>query len=547
MTSRVLLALIICTVTLAGAQPVAAEQVVGQPELDLSVQDNRIAPGERTTLRIAVTNDGTLRRGGPAALEQQIKTARGVTVDIREDRIDAPISVKSGTVTLGSLPDGAVGSAAFRLETGDSLQPGTYEIPVELTYSYTRSADFTESLSPPGYTDVSYVDSFRRVTTTVTVVVDEEPRFEVTPTDGNAVVAGDTGTLAFDLENVGSETAHDATVSLSARTGDLFFGQPAQPRQSRSVYVDELAPGDSHRVRVQVGATTGISPGSYPIAVDVGYETPNGVPGTSETLSTGVRVEPERTFDVRNLRTESFRVDEGEATVRATVVNTGESPANNVVVRTQGPSPLQVTGPEAAVGDLGPGESAEMQFTFAVPADAEPGSLSLGFAVEYENRDGDFRRLDEPIRRAVVLESERDAFEVVAVETTVRTGNEGTLSVTIRYNGDAPVSNANAKVFVNDPLSSADDGAFLGSFEPGETRTAEFSVSAAGSAMAKEYPASVEIRYDDASGNSKLAEGMQFGVPVSRSSGGLPLGYVGAGVGVLVLAGGVFVWQRQRR
>lgn len=545
MKARLLAVLVVFSV-LAGAQPVAAEQVTGQPELSLSVQDNRIAPGERTTLNVAVTNDGSLDRGGPAALEQRIQTARSVSVTVLDDQLDAPIEVKSGTVTLGSLPDGTVATAPFRLETGESLQPGTYEIPIEVAYSYTRSADYTESRTPPGYTDVNYADSFRRETMTVELVVEREPRFEVIPGDSDPVVAGDTGTLQFDLQNVGTETARKATVSLSTRSEDVFFGQPSQPRGSQSVYVEELAPGERQSISVQVGASTSLSPGSYPVAVDVAYETPDGLNGQSETLSTGVQVEPERAFDVRDLRAQSFRVDEDEATVQATVVNTGEAAARNVVVRVQGPQPLQVTGPEAAVGDLAPGESAETTFTFAVPADAEPGSLSLSFAVEYENPDGDLRRLDEPIRRGVTLESERDTFEVVDVNTSVTSGSEGTLSVTLRYNGDRPISNANAKVFVNDPLSSADDGTFLGSFEPGETRTAEFTVTAAGTAMVKEYPASVEVRYDDASGNSKLAEGLQFGVPVGTSSGGLPLGYVGAGVGVLVLAGGVFVWQRQR-
>jgi hypothetical protein len=540
------LALLVALSLVAGAQPVAAEQVIGQPEIGLSVQENRLAPGERSTLRITVSNDGSLRKGGPAALEERVKSARGVTVDVLEEQIDAPIAVKSGSVTLGTLPDGTVGTAAFQLETGESLAPGTYRIPVEVSYSVTRSADFEETASPPGYTDVSYADSFRRQTMVVTLVVDREARFEVVAADANAVIAGDTGTLQFDLQNVGSETARKATVSLTARTGDLYFGEPAQPRKNRSVFVEELAPGESEPISVQIGATTGISPGSYPIEIDVAYETPDGVAETSDTLSTGVRVEPERTFDVRDISTSSFRVDEDEATVRATVVNTGDAPARNVVVRTQGPGPLQATAPEAAVGDLAPGESAEMQFAFAVPSDAESGSISLSFAVEYENADGDLRRLDEPIRRAVSLDPERDAFEVVDVETSVAAGGEGTLAVTVRYDGDRPVSNANAKVFVNDPLSSADDGAFLGSFEPGETRTAEFSVTAAGSAMAKEYPASIEVRYDDASGNSKLADGLQFGVPVGESAGGLPLGYVGAGVGVLVLASGVFVWQRQR-
>lgn len=546
MRTRSVVTLLVVLVALTGAQPVAAEQVFGQPELSLSAQDNRISPGERTTLSLTVANDGELTRGGPAALEQRIKTARGVSVTVLDDQIDAPIEVVSGSVTLGSLPDGAVATAPFRLETDESLAPGTYDIPVELAYSYTRSADYKESRSPPGYTDVNYADSFRRQVVTVELVVEREPRFEVVPGNSTPVVAGDTGTLDFSLRNVGSKTARRATVSLSTRSSDVFFGGPAQPRQSQSVYVAELAPGESHPVSVQVGASSSLSPGSYPVGIDVSYETPDGLRGSSETLSTGVRVEPERSFDVRNLRTTSFRVDEDEATVQATVVNTGQSTARNVVVRTQGPQPLQATGGEAAVGDLDPGESADMEFTFAVPANAEPGSLSLSFAVEYENRDGDLRRLDEPVRRAVTLGAERDAFEVVGVDTSLSSGSEGTVAVTVRYTGDRPVSNANAKLFVNDPLSSADDGAFLGSFEPGETRTADFSVTAAGSAMVKAYPASVEVRYDDASGNSKLADGLQFGVPVEAPSGGLPLGYVGAGLGVLVLAGGVFVWQRQR-
>jgi hypothetical protein len=467
---RVLAALLVALVAFSGAQPVAAEQVVGQPELTLSAQDNRIAPGERTTLSLTVTNDGRLTRGGPAALEQRLQTARGVTVTVLDDRIDAPIDVASGSVALGSLPDGAVANAPFQLEAGESLEPGTYEIPVRLSYSYSRSADFDETRSPPGYTDVNYVDSVRRQVVTVELVVEREPRFEVVPGDSTPVVAGDTGTLNFDLVNVGSQTARKATVSLSTRSDDVFFGSPTQPRQAQAVYVSELAPGERHPVSVTVGASSSLSPGSYPVAVDVSYETPDGLRGSSETLSTGVEVEPERTFDVRDLTTSAFRVDEDEATVEATVVNTGETVARNVVVRTQGPASLQATAPEAAVGDLAPGDSASMRFTFAVPADAEPGSLSLSFAVEYENRNGDLRRLDEPIRRAVSLEAERDAFEVVSVDSSVSAGGQGTLAVTVRYNGDRPVSNANGKLFVNDPLSSADDGAFLGSFDPGETR-----------------------------------------------------------------------------
>ncbi|MCG1004952.1 MULTISPECIES: COG1361 S-layer family protein [Halobacterium] len=120
------------------------------------------------------------------------------------------------------------------------------------------------------------------------------------------------------------------------------------------------------------------------------------------------------------------------------------------------------------------------------------------------------------------------------------------MTVGIRYNGDQAVSATNAKLFVSDPISTSDDSAYLGTMEPGETMNATFTASAGSAALVKEYDASIEVRYDDADGDTKYTDGLSIGIPVSPASGGLPVPLpVIAGV-VLIAAGGAYVLYRRR-
>jgi hypothetical protein len=226
-------------------------------------------------------------------------------------------------------------------------------------------------------------------------------------------------------------------------------------------------------------------------------------------------------------------------------VNTGAATARNVVVTVSSEGSITATGSQSAIGDLEPEESKPVRFTVAVAEDAEPGSRSLSFGVEYENDEGDLRTADEPVRKPVSVGEELDSFEVVSVDTSVSAGGGDTVEVEIRNNGENNVSAVNAKMFVNDPLSSSDNSAFLDEMEPGETKTAVFRVSATGDAVPKEYDASLELRYEDRTGETELADGISFGVPVAESSGGLPIPFVVAGLVVVVASGGIFVYRRR--
>lgn len=537
----------IAVVAVVAATPVVAgeEQVVGSPDIDVSVTDNRFSPSERATLNVVVSNSGDIRMGGPAEYTQRVKTARNVRVSIDEGRLDGSIDVKTGTVVLGAVQDGAPRSATFGIETDGSMEPGRYEIPIKIEYDSTRVVEYLKTAQPPGYTSPEYTDFDREITETVEIVVEREPRFEIVSVSAPGLYAGDTSTVGVTLRNIGDETARDATVRLSSGSRNLAFGPLTNPRGMASVSAGEISPGETTTVSAKINAGTETVPGDYPVTARVGFTNENGVDDVSDNLSTQVSVDDERQFRIENLETENLRVGENDVSVTGRLVNLGPGAAANAVATVSSQGSITATGPESAVGDLGPNGSAPVEFTLAVSEDGEPGNRSLSFGVKYENENGDLRTLETPIRRTVTVGEEIDRFKVVDVETSVAAGESDELRLDVRNTGGYAVEDANAKIFVNSPLSSSDNSAFLGEMEPGETKTAVFTVSATGDAISKEYDGSLEVRYDDPSGNTELAGGVTFGLPVSESSGGVPLTYIVAGVIVLLVSGGVFVYTRR--
>lgn len=568
------LTVLLVALAFVSAVPVGAQsaegQVLGSPDIEVSVTDNRLETGEVEELTVTLSNSGEIRIGGPQVFQERVKTARNVRVSLEEDELEAPIDVKTGTVVLGDVADGRPRTATFRVETRDDVEPGRYRIPVRVEYDATRLVDYLKTPTPPGYTRPKYRgEREETVVKDVEVVFESEPRFDVVSESASGLYAGDTGTFEVTLRNTGDETARDATVRFESESNDVGFGSLSNPRATASVSVggsgggdtettvvdgevvpddeggSDIAPGESETVSVKMNAGSDVVEGSYPVSVRVEYDNENGVEEVSDRIRTQVGVGAERRFDIEDLRTESLRVDENDAVVTGEVVNTGNATAYNAVVTVSSDGAIRPTGPESAVGDLAPGVSEPVRFKLAVAEDAEPGRRSLTFDVEYENEDGDLRRADEPVRKPVSVGEELDSFEIIDVETSVRAGGSDTVEVEVRNNDDYTVGSANAKMFVNDPLSSSDNSAFLGEMEPNETKTAVFRVSATSDAVAKEYDASLEIRHDDRSGDTELEDGMSFGVPVSEPSGGLPIPFVVAGIVVVAASGGIFVYRRR--
>lgn len=520
------LVLVACLLVSSGA---AMGLVRGHPDLHTTLPNSQVAPGEDATLKVQVSNSGVVEHvSGGSTSTGVVTTAKAVRATLKTG--NAPVEVNTGSVSLGSLPDGALGVANFDITVKEGAKPGTYRLPVKLYYDYTYQYDASEGIvSELSRTETAYVQ----------IRVKDAPRFEVVDTRTNVSV-GDTGDVALTLENVGSAPAYASRATVQSTSSAFVVGSTG----SISRFTGEWKPGENRTVVVSASAADTANPAPYTFTSTVAYQNEHGQAKQANPALAGVAPKPEQTFDVSDVQG-NLRVGEN-GRVTGTVTNTGPSAAKHVVVHVsasaQGIVPKRS---EYAVGTLDAGESTTVGFPIEVSSSAEAGPHQVDFSVTYQNPAGDTRESDA-LPAEVAIAQERDSFTVEPTDVSVTAGGSAKITLDVTNNMDEPVANVNAKIFTNSPLSANDDSAFTTSLDPGESTTMTFDIGASGSAIEKTYPLRMDFQYENAQGEQKLSNTYQVPVEVVvPEGGGLPVVPIVVVVLLLVAAvGGYYYWNR---
>ncbi|SDC94281.1 COG1361 S-layer family protein [Natrinema hispanicum] len=523
--------------TTAGVGPAIAQQssgqVVGQPDISIDTSAGKLAPGTSVAIPLSITNRGQIDRAGPQQYESRVTTARGMTMTFQDGQ--SPIEVNSGPVAVGNVPTGTRDVSPVEITVPEKLEPGVYELPVEYEYAYTRVAEFNTQ-------SAEYIDLTRTQTATLTIEVDDKPQFEVVDVDSDAQI-GDRKDVSITLENTGTEPARDASVTARSGTGQLSFGTGQS--QSSTGYVGAWEPGEAKTVTYRTSLTPDAPHRSYAADVTVAYTDTNGIDQTSEQLTAGISTAAEQSFALENVSS-TLRVGE-DGEIMGTVTNTGPNAVDSTVVRfTDQDSPNVIPIEQSvAVGALEAGESASFELPIEVSGEAEAGSKSFDFGVQYRNSDDEKRQYDK-LSVVTAVAPERDQFAVDIEETTIGAGNEQALTVEVTNNLNQTVTDVEARIFADDPLSTGDDDTgYVESLKPGESVTMSFELSASESATEKTYPVSFDFRYDDERGNSQLSNTIRVPMSVSSSDGGgFPLTSTLV-VGSLVAGAVGVLWRRR--
>jgi hypothetical protein len=533
--SRLAIACVVVLGALGGGVTAATGQqtsgtVVGSPELELYSSTTEYEPGRRAELRLTLSNEGDLVRGGPAAYEDRVTTARGVAVEVQDGNV--PIEVNSGPVAVGTVPTGTSPVPPVGITVPADTPSGTYRVPVEVSYQYTTTVQY-------GPYEDEYNDFSREERMYVTIRVRDQARFAVVDVESAAQV-GDTSELRATVENTGTETAHDADVTLTSPSDEIAFGSGS----ARSTgYVGEWEPGARHTLNYTVALSDEAALRGYAFRATVGYEDDDGIARRSRNLSVGVRPAAEQTFALRDANA-SLRVGD-EGTFEGRVVNRGPSTARKpVVVFESDNRNVDVETAEFALPDLGPGESAPFSFDVAVSDGTTASDQQFSVAVRYRNRRGD-RRTSDALEEQVRIRPQRDRFAVAAVDPTAVAGESESLRIRVTNNGDEPLRTVEAKAFVQDPLSSDDDEGLVPALAPGESETFVIGLSVGAGALNKTYPVSLDFQYELPDGDTEVSQTYTVPVHVERSEGGgLPV-LPAAAVVLVLLVVGALVWRRR--
>jgi hypothetical protein len=507
----------------------ATASVGGEPNLSVTVADDRLDPGDATALELSIQNRGELNYSSNPQLDDRATTARAVSVQATTDG-DAPIDVQTSTQSVGSIRDGSLTQVPIQVVVDEDAAPGTYDLDVELEYTYFRNYDNNGPI----------VQQTVERERTVELRVRSRPRFDIALVDSDVAI-GDSGPVTVAVTNRGDQTAENARLELTSDNPGLTLGG----NPTAQTHLDNLAPGERRNVTVEGAVAEGGQQRNYSVSATIDYEDQDGLEASSTDHRFGVRPAPERSFAIEGVESD-LRVDE-ERTVSGQLRNDGAGAVDNVVLRLETTNPnIDVSEPEIALGSLEAGESADFSFDVGVSDNAEPGDRQFTLTAEYRTQADD-RRTSDPLDAQVSIAERRPAFEVTGVNASYTAGSGGILEIEIRNARDRSVTDVSAKLYTNAPLSSGDDEAFVERLDSGETRTITFALQVGGAALPKVYPAQVDFQYDDADGDTHITDTYQVPVTVNEpDNGGLPLVPIVIGVVLVVAATAGYAYYRRR-
>ena len=391
------------------------------------------------------------------------------------------------------------------------------------------------------------------------------PNLSVSISGSNEFTAGNTETLALNVQNTGlntmkmvqsgiidrddvPNTAKMVTVSVEA--GDAPVVIKSDPQMIGDVTASSSIPV-SFTVLVKDNAKAGTY--ELPVTLSYTYLAEAEQQGTDSVsyrynkkdikVNIPFTVKPSITLDITDIKTDSVNAG-GSGFVTLKLKNSGNDFGFDAVAKLlrKDNSPIVPVDSTIYLGKMEPGEEATAKFKVSVSKDAESQSYPLSVRVDYKNSDGE--NLSTQVKDFGVQVGSKVSFSVTSDPATINVGQKKVIEVWYKNEGSSPAFSAEARISAVDPFTSNDDLAYLGDLKPGESGVAKFEVSASSDATVKTYGLDSEVRYRDALDNSQISDTIKVPIIVESTQGmGILPGVIAI---LLILGGGYFLYSKRR-
>ncbi|MBN1432355.1 MAG: hypothetical protein JW931_06240 [Methanomicrobiaceae archaeon] len=178
-------------------------------------------------------------------------------------------------------------------------------------------------------------------------------------------------------------------------------------------------------------------------------------------------------------------------------------------------SPVKAEEGSVFIGPVKPGETKTARFRASVTDKIDSGQYPAEFIIAYTDEYGNQAQSKE-VTVGIDIGS-GPKFRVVSEKITFSPGETKTISISYKNTGDATAYDASARITANTPFSTISDSSILGDIEPGETVTAEYTVSLERSAIIKPYGLYTEIKYYDGLDNLCLSDELKVEITAKET------------------------------
>lgn len=482
MTKRGATLLVVALVIGLIAAPVAAKSV--DPRFEAYVPDPVVEPGREAVVTVQLLNDAE-------DVDDTAKTAKQVRVTMRSG--GSPISVESGTRLIGDLEDGSPQEVDFRITVPRDADPGTYRLPIDLTYEFE--------------------DESEKSTVKVPIEVESVARFDVIGAETSASI-GDTGTLTLTMENVGGETAFDATVLVESTDTALTFGAGSPTSEG---FVGRWAPGETRQVSFKLGFDDTAIRRNYSVGTTVQFEDDAGR-SRSDTVSAGIQPQPRQSFEV--VEVASAAPIGGAGQLELAIRNTGPDTVYDSTV-TVSSDDADIAFAEGApksqsyTGEWAPGEVKRLDYRLRVSDQAVQRDYSVSATINYEDEAGNDRRPRTVL--AAITPLPEQTFEVSDVAGSLSVGSTGTVDATLVNTGESGVRDVVVVLQVEGTNLAPRAVEYpVGDLAAGESAPVSFTLDVPDAAVPGARQLGFQVRYENDAGDTLRSDPIGVRVDVSK-------------------------------
>ena len=366
------------------------------------------------------------------------------------------------------------------------------------------------------------------------------------PLGGISVHPGDTNIpLSIVLSNAGDAAARDVSATLvlaspfsysyNVNGSQVTAGTVAQS-------AGDIQAGYSFTLRYALTVASDAIAGIHRLTIIIDYKTARELLPVEKTLSVDV---PVWTGDVRvqHVVTVPAKVYPGDnqVVVKAWLVNSGTGSTADLQVRLLLQDPFQASSGGSDtffLGTMQPGQVSEADFYVDISKSAQFGSYNLRLVTVSAGSSGQMETGQIPI-----YVSEKVIFDVVQIEPKIlHAGDSGvSIKIAIKNTGTVAADSVRAQLMVGNFFSGTLTD-FLGTMQPGETKTAYLTVDVDSKATSQVYK--MDLRLDWTQSDSSLDSTLPVELQVAPAE--LPLPLIAVAVILLVLVVAVVLRRRRK-
>lgn len=343
----------------------------------------------------------------------------------------------------------------------------------------------------------------------------EDPRFE-TYVPEPTLQPGETTQLTVQLQNDAADpddsvdTAYDVKATMVS--GDTPFSIKSGVR-----LLGNMGDGQLTSSTFTLAVPRDVAAGAYRIPIELTYRPAGEDERTSKTVYATVRIEDRARFEVVDSTTDAQVGDSGTVSVR--LRNVGSANATGATVAIQSSSPAisfgQASSATRYVGDVAVNETVTVDYRASIADNAEPRPYGLTATVEYDDEDGAAAQ-SSPLRVGVTP-IEEQTFSLSDVESTLRVGEEGSVTITVTNEGPEPARDAVITIQKQGMnIERLETEYAIGTLSAGESTTVTFPLEATTSAESGPKQFSFTVDYQNRDGESKESDRLNARVNVAE-------------------------------